>query len=195
MDEIVLRGMTKWPNVPAVYGWLTLDRRGDWRIKEDRVTNKDIAAFIGRNYACDNEGRWFFQNGPQRVFVDLEYTPLVYRLTGEDTSTPVIEAHTGARSKSVTGVWIDDEGTLLLETEHGVGLLHDRDLDRVLSRFSDEESTSLSENLLEDLMERVRSGEAVPMWFKLGDSQIKVGSIESRNVPSRFHFTAHPLPS
>jgi len=33
MDEIVLRSMAKWPDVPAVYGWLALDRRGSFRIK------------------------------------------------------------------------------------------------------------------------------------------------------------------
>ncbi|HET8728586.1 MAG TPA: DUF2946 family protein, partial [Alphaproteobacteria bacterium] len=32
MDESVLRAMTKWPNVPAVYGWLQLDQRGNWLI-------------------------------------------------------------------------------------------------------------------------------------------------------------------
>ena len=27
MDDAVLRSMAKWPNVPDVYGWLSLDRR------------------------------------------------------------------------------------------------------------------------------------------------------------------------
>src|ERR1051326_6893112 len=31
MDEIVARSLAKWPNVPAVYGWLALDRRGKRR--------------------------------------------------------------------------------------------------------------------------------------------------------------------
>ena len=71
--------MAKWPNVPAVYGWLTLDRRGQWLIRGERVTSPVIAEYIGRNYARDSDGNWFFQNGPQRVFVDLEYTPYVFR--------------------------------------------------------------------------------------------------------------------
>ncbi|TMH99667.1 MAG: DUF2946 family protein, partial [Betaproteobacteria bacterium] len=29
MDELVARSLAKWPNVPAVYGWLALDRRGN----------------------------------------------------------------------------------------------------------------------------------------------------------------------
>ena len=65
MDEIVQRAIAKWPNVPAVFGWLSLDGRGNWAIKGERVHNKVITDFIGRNYGCDSDGRWFFQNGPQ----------------------------------------------------------------------------------------------------------------------------------
>ena len=93
VDEIVLRGMAKWPNVPAVYGWLSLDRRGNWRIKGERIANAGISAFIGRNYGQDNEGRWFFQNGPQRVYVALDYTPFVYRIHAADTQL-ALECHT-----------------------------------------------------------------------------------------------------
>ena len=39
MDEIVIRAMQKWPNVPNVFGWLKLDRRGD-------VVDKDTARSI-----------------------------------------------------------------------------------------------------------------------------------------------------
>ena len=98
MDDIVKQAMAKWPNVPHVYGWLALDRRGVWRIKGDAVTNAVIAGFIGRNYAHDELGRWFFQNGPQRVFVELEYTPFVYRIVwNADPHAPLrIETHTGS---------------------------------------------------------------------------------------------------
>ena len=37
MDEIVLAALKKWPNVPACYGWLALDARGDWYMRDDRV--------------------------------------------------------------------------------------------------------------------------------------------------------------
>ena len=72
MDEVVLRAMAKWPNVPAVYGWLALDRRGNWLIKRETIANDGLNAFISRNYLHDEAGQWYFQNGPQRVYVELD---------------------------------------------------------------------------------------------------------------------------
>src|SRR5438552_19015449 len=83
MDAMVARSLAKWPNVPAVYGWLELDRRGNWKIKGERIANQALRDFIGRNYGRDESGRWFFQNGPQRVYVTLAYTPLVLHYEGE----------------------------------------------------------------------------------------------------------------
>ena len=83
MDDAVVRSLARWPNVPAVYGWLELDRRGNWRIKGERIGNAALREFIARNYAADERGCWFFQNGPQRVYVALAYTPLVVHYEGE----------------------------------------------------------------------------------------------------------------
>ncbi|MGB3277244.1 MAG: DUF2946 family protein, partial [Castellaniella sp.] len=30
MDDQVLAAMARWPNVPAVHGWLSLTARGQW---------------------------------------------------------------------------------------------------------------------------------------------------------------------
>ena len=132
MDEIVLRAIQKWPNVPAVYGWLGLDRRGNWSIKGERVVNPGITSFIGRNYARDDKGRWFFQNGPQRVFVTLAYTPLVYRTQRDPAGGLSLIAHTGALSTNPRDVFLDENGVLLAHTELGVGLIHDQDLSELL---------------------------------------------------------------
>ena len=35
MDEIVKAALRKWPNVPACRGWLALDARGDWYMRDD----------------------------------------------------------------------------------------------------------------------------------------------------------------
>ena len=124
MDEIVARSLAKWPNVPAVYGWLALDRRGNWLIKGERIGNPAVRDFIGRNYQPDEQGRWYFQNGPQKVYVTLAYTPLVVHYEGlqlvDHRSRPF---QSGAALQ-------DDEGSVLLQGEGTVALLDDRDLVR-----------------------------------------------------------------
>src|SRR5437899_12509435 len=112
MDEIVLRSMLKWPDVPAVYGWLSLDRRGSWMIKTvagrfERIAHAAVREFIGRNYAAAPEGRWFFQNGPQRVFGARDYTPWVYRL---DDAGQALRAHPGAVPRSLEGATAGESG-------------------------------------------------------------------------------------
>ena len=124
MDEIVVRSLAKWPNVPAVYGWLDLDRRGNWLIKGERIGNLALREFIARNYAVDARGCWFFQNGPQRVFVRLAYTPFVMHYQGD-----ALFDHCG-RPIAAPEAFLDDEGSVLLHGPHGLGLLDDRDLER-----------------------------------------------------------------
>jgi hypothetical protein len=124
MDEIVVRSLAKWPNVPAVYGWLDLDRRGNWLIKGQRIGNAALREFIGRNYASDESGRWYFQNGPQRVFVRLAYTPFVMHYEGDR-----LFDHCGRPVRALETL-VDDEGSVLIRGEHGIGLLDDRDLER-----------------------------------------------------------------
>ena len=37
MDDIVKQALTKWPKVPDCYGWLGLDARGNWFMRDDRA--------------------------------------------------------------------------------------------------------------------------------------------------------------
>jgi hypothetical protein len=128
MDEIVARSMARWPNVPAVYGWLQLDRRGNWRIKGERIANAALREFIARNYLADERGCWFFQNGPQRVFVELAYTPLVVHFEGE-----ALLDHC-ARPFTPGQVLLDEEGSILIEGQGSIALLDDRDLERMVDQ-------------------------------------------------------------
>ena len=124
MDDAVARSIARWPNVPAVYGWLALDRRGNWLIKGERIANAGLREFIARNYEADERGRWFFQNGPQRVFVTLAYTPFVVHYEGERLLDQC------GREITAKATYLDDEGSVLVLGEHGIGLLDDRDLER-----------------------------------------------------------------
>ncbi|HZE10988.1 MAG TPA: DUF2946 family protein [Burkholderiales bacterium] len=187
MDEIVLRSMLKWPDVPAVYGWLSLDRRGNWMIKTvagrfERIAHAAVREFIGRNYASDPEGRWYFQNGPQRVFVALGYTPWVYRL---DDAGQGLLAHTGLAPRALEAVFVDDAGALLLETEIGIGVLLDRDLAGFLERLADGQG-------LERLLEEVARGAAAKAMLQ--GKMVPIASIRSADIPARFGFVARPAP-
>ena len=130
MDAVVAQAMAKWPNVPAVYGWLALDRRGNWLIKGERITNPALREFIARNYEADGEGRWYFQNGPQRVYVSLAYTPLVVHHEGE-----ALFDHC-ARPFAAECTYLDDEGSVLVESGGLIALVDDRDL----ARYADDEA-------------------------------------------------------
>lgn len=166
MDEIVKAALKKWPNVPACYDWLALDARGDWYMRDERIqaagpfpavkgsriTHDKLKEFIHRNYAADEHGAWFFQNGPQRVYVELEAAPLVFGLErlpaggseakalggapeghpaggdGSMAAAPRLRAHTGHEAGPVRGAWLDEHGRVFLDTPQGLGLVHSLDM-------------------------------------------------------------------
>ena len=194
MDDIVLRGMAKWPNVPAVYDWAALDRRGNWLIKGERVLNPNVVAFIGRNYDHDDQGRWFFQNGPQRVFVALDYTPFVYRVTSGGNAPLTMESHTGQPVTNVTGAWLDEDGALLVEAESGIGVVNDLDLDRVCRYFVDADGHPPNDDMLAESMELLQRQRRAPLWLSFHGLNRKIEPIKSGEVPRRFGFVSRPAP-
>lgn len=141
MDDIVRQAIAKWPNVPHCFGWLALDARGNWYLRDAQaqalgpfadgtpqskgalVQHEKLLAFIGRNYDCDDAGRWFFQNGPQRVYVELEATPWIWRLAPDHSVT----SHTG-QSARVQRCVVDEAGHVYLETDIGFGMVHTQDM-------------------------------------------------------------------
>lgn len=185
--------MAKWPNVPAVYGWLSLNRRGQWMIKGERISNPGVSAFIGRNYGHDERGRWFFQNGPQRVFVALDYTPLIYNVVSPDRAPLALECHTGKPVGAVRGSWLDQAGTLLLETEHGIGIVHDRDLGRLFPYLIDANGSPLDEDVLIEVMTLLQQQRAAPLWLRFHEDNLTVAPILSGDVPQRFGFVSRPV--
>lgn len=137
MDDIVKQAMARWPNVPDCFGWLGLDARGQWFLRDDAtqaegpfpdskgslLAHEKLLAFIARNYAHDEQGRWFFQNGPQRVYVELEAAPFIWRLQPDGQ----VQAHTGALAMPEACI-VDEHGRVYLMTALGLGLVHSQDV-------------------------------------------------------------------
>ncbi|MBG9388758.1 DUF2946 family protein [Caenimonas aquaedulcis] len=137
MDDIVRQALAKWPNVPHCYGWLGLDARGNWYMRDDRMQaagpfpqskgsllrHEKLVEFIHRNYDHDDRGQWFFQNGPQRVYVELEAAPFIWRIDADFS----VSAHTG-RAAVPHACFTDEAGRLYFDCDVGFGLVHTLDV-------------------------------------------------------------------
>jgi len=202
MDEQVLRSLIKWPNVPHCFGWLALDRRGQWRMRDEYAQTNQLPGnviqhvalneFISRNYAHDSLGRYFFQNGPQRVFITLDATPWIARMipseSGPQLSTQCgteIKPH-GALSDEKGNIYITGsipqslsdqiDSTVFTQTESlSVALLHDHDLDL----FSDQSQVE----------EDACSFRGSWQW---DGKDLPIEPIHSAELAGRFHFIKAP---
>ncbi|MEO9102970.1 MAG: DUF2946 family protein [Burkholderiales bacterium] len=152
MDDIVRQAMAKWPNVPFAYGWLGLDARGAWYLRDagaqaaggfasgvapakgSLIEHAKLLSFIGRNYQPDDDGQWFFQNGPQRAYVELEVAPHVFRFGAESGNAAAdalaLTSHTGAAAVA-RACLVDERGWLYFDSDIGLGLLHSLEVSRL----------------------------------------------------------------
>ena len=168
-DEEVVRAMAKWPDVPQCFGWLSLDMRGQWRIQGEVIRHVRTQTFLARHYRADEQGRWYVQNGPQQVFVTLDYTPWIYRWQPVQSFT----THSGLETCDLRAVYLDDDGNLLLLTALGIGMLDDRDL-------------AACELLLE------RDDQGTPRAFVWQHGQLPLASLPRAQVAARFGFVPQP---
>lgn len=142
MDDLVKAALKKWPNVPACHGWLGLDARGQWYLRDeavqatgpfprsrgDRIEHVQLRAFIERNYDVDGQGAAFFQNGPQRVFVSLEAAPWILGVQRIGSDGVEVRSHTGQAWSLIDAAWVDEAGRLFLTSPHGLGLVRSTDM-------------------------------------------------------------------
>jgi hypothetical protein len=195
MDDIVRQALAKWPDVPACYGWLLLDRRGNWRMRDDAVQREHglgapirhaaLNAFIVRNYDADANGQWYFQNGPQRVYVELEYTPWVVRLSKDADGTLSLIDQASAHWQPA-GCWLDEHGAIVFsghvagDPRTRVGVLHDHDLDLFADRLEEGEAS-------------VTLDSDVPQCFIWQDgTSLPVHATRAQELGQRFGFVASP---
>lgn len=181
MSDSDVASAVNWPSVPACHGWLSLDRRGTWRLKGEPVRHAGLIAFINGHYAADESGTWIFQNGPQAVFVSLDYTPLVWHMNFDGS----LSAHTGAAAGTVAAAYLDEEGNVLLHAAHGIGLLDDRDLGAFVTVCQFPNGAPAAQEALLGVME----GGSGVFWHGL-----PLQAIRRLDVPRRLGFDPDPRP-
>ncbi|GIL06634.1 DUF2946 family protein [Betaproteobacteria bacterium PRO7] len=188
MDDSVLAAIAKWPNVPAVFGWLLLTARGEWRIKGEPIANEAIRDFIGRNYAADERGRWFFQNGPQRVYVALEATPWIYRIDADGA----VRSHTGAQPRVLLAAGLLDDGRFVLQTDLGAGLVDDRDGAAFVRAVTDARGVPLDDHAIERWLSGDVSAFASPGLLRLAGPLRPFERLRAAALEQRFGFVRAP---
>ncbi|MGB7192579.1 MAG: DUF2946 family protein [Collimonas pratensis] len=198
MDQIVLQAMQKWPNVPHCYGWLALDARGAWRMRDEQTQQQDLpgdkimhtalVGFINRNYKADEQGCWYFQNGPQRVYVDLALTPYIAH------TDPLLGfvLQTGEAMPTVNSVMLTEEGRLLLAVPGQIAAVDDRDLAQCLAQLRMDGKEVSDEALLEWLANP--ADQRILSWQQ-AESTIPVTRIATKDIASAFGFVPKPRPT
>lgn len=180
MDDIVKQALAKWPHVPACTGWLGLDARGQWWMRDEacqaqgsfqagcaagdsarkgsQLKHEKLIAFIQRNYGVDARGFAWFQNGPQRVFVELESAPFVLRLHEDGR----IVAHAGDSCSDngqqsagpASSAWLDEYGHLYLAMAELLGRVHSQDMLLALAAIETGTLPEPQPSTLADLQQR-----------------------------------------
>lgn len=159
MDENVLAAMARWPDVPAAYGWLSLDGRGQLRLHPQgdsakgtpgvAISHPGIQQFLRRNCAADERGCWYVQNGPQRAYIRLDAAPIILQRASEGAG---LQTHSGAPVNAVSHWWLDEAaGHLYAQTDAGPARVDDRDLATLLTLLRADDDRALIEVLEQGL--------------------------------------------
>jgi len=198
MDDIVLQAMAKWPNVPHCYGWLALDARGTWRMRDeaaqradapgDKLTNTALVGFINRNYLADERGCWYFQNGPQRVYVNLEATPYIARTDPQQG----LVLQTGRAAGSVEHVYMTEAGAIVVQAGDALAQLDDRDVAQVLQAMTLDGKPVADEALLAWLEGGDSGAGAGRLALRWQGREIAVERIAAAGMAQRFGFVPRP---
>jgi hypothetical protein len=193
MDDIVKQAMAKWPNVPHCYGWLALDARGGWRMRDeaaqrgglagDRLTNAALVGFINRNYQHDERGCWYFQNGPQRVYVNLEATPFIART---DPAQGLL-LQTGQALASVERAFLTVDGEAIVQGGAVIAQLDDRDVAQWLGRLELDGKPVADEALMAWL-----GGAPGQLMLAYGGRKVRVERVVGAELPGMFGYVRTP---
>lgn len=189
MDEWVHRALSRWPNVPALFGWLGLDRRGRWLIQGETISHPRIVETINRHYASDEHGRWFFQNGPQRGYIALESTPWILRVAEDQAG---LITHTGAAVERISASYMDEQGAVIVMTEQGPGEIAGADLAWILERLT-RENRPIDDDSLAAALD-MQSGQDTGIKLSIGEHHAPLQRLDFAAMPSALGFERHPSP-
>lgn len=184
MDAMVVAAMAKWPNVPAVFGWLSLTARGEWRLKGERVAHPGLASFFARNYEHDEQGRYFVQNGPQRIFVELQLAPYAAKRQGNGW-----QRLPDGLNAAATAAFITPQGELLLQIANRLALVDGRDWLTLADCIVDDKGQPLDEAGLAVLS----TGKEVAV-LQLPEGALKLEPAELADLLARFGIQPQPAP-
>jgi len=184
MDAMVLAAMAKWPNVPAVYGWLRLDARGQWWLDGTRIEHAGLLDFLQRNYARDGQGRYYVQNGPQKVYVELGAAPFVARHApvGWSLTPPCEEAVPRA-------AFLTSGGDLYLEMAGELARLDDRDWATLAESLIDERGDPAGDAALAAFL--VGDGD---LALRLPEGDLALDRAELATLLARYGIDRKPQP-
>jgi hypothetical protein len=195
MDDIVKQAMAKWPNVPHCYGWLALDARGNWRMRDeaaqqanapgDKVNSAALLGFINRNYGHDDAGRWYFQNGPQRVYVNLEATPYIART---DPAQGLV-LQTGAALNQIERLYLTEVGVAIVQAGEIVAQVDDRDMAQLFEALELDGKPAGDDALI-----RWLDGGAGSLSLRWRGASVPVERVERATLAQRFGFEPVPAP-
>ena len=192
---LTLGSDNKWPNVPDVYNWLELDNRGNWCIKNEKISHKGLIKFINDHYSSDDKGRWFFQNGPQRVFVKLHSTPFILSIA-LNNDVIYFKTQTNQVIQQIEQFWLDNNGRMLLSWDQYLGLLSDRDLSMMSDYIVPVNANGQQEfDQISDLdITSSFSENKIPFNLKLNNRLYDIRPIRERDFSRLFNFEPNPAP-
>jgi hypothetical protein len=159
----------------------------------DVIKHAALNAFIARNYASDADGRYFFQNGPQRVYVNLDATPWIARMMPTGNADHPWQFQTQCDSVlTPTTAFLDEAGHILIE-----GRLT-QTIYSGTNQFSEIERLSIA--LLNDHDIEIFSGLstlsnnacALEGSWRWHGHDLKLEPIASAELESRFQFQTQP---
>jgi hypothetical protein len=193
MDDIVKQAIAKWPNVPHCYGWLALDARGTWRMRDeaaqradapgDKLTNAALVGFINRNYLSDERGCWYFQNGPQRVFVNLEATPFIARTDPQQG----LLLQTGQAAGGIEEAFMTEAGAIIVRAGGVPAQVDDRDVAQLLQAMELDGRPVSDDGLMAWLTDG--AGKLALRWQ---GREVALERLAADEAPQRFGFVRRP---